>query len=114
KGKPRLSGTGAAPRRRAGETHRAVFELALKLADIAGRTHPGLPPLVGRRVIEVDALAGAALQARPVFHEDAAVFEPLNDVLADRVALRVFDLPTADPEIELLVFRQRFAGTRQP
>src|SRR5262245_10072817 len=89
--------------------HRSVFVLAGELTRIPPGVHPCLPPFAEMGVEEVEALTLVSVRLRVVFVDDAAVDNALDAAVGDFPSLRSH-FPLADPEIELFVLRQGFAG----
>jgi len=87
--------------------HARADQPAREVQAAAGGIDPELMPLAVGGVVAVEALALAALGARPVLEQRALARDDLDAVLAGLVAVRGEDVPLADPEVELMVFRPR-------
>src|SRR4029079_10587204 len=86
------------------EDHLAVREGAVHVGGAAGVVDPGLVPGLGLGVVGVEALAveaGAVALPFPVLLDHTAAQGVGDPAQAGQRAVRVEDVPLADPEVEL-------------
>src|SRR5215510_588682 len=87
-------------------THHAIFQLAFKVNAVGLAVAPILHPYFLRGIVMVEALARTSSAASPVFQQHALINNGLNAAGSGRiVALRGDNVPFANPEIKLAIFR---------
>ena len=93
------------------EHHCRTVSSAVELQEAASAVDPCLVPFSAIPIVEVEAGARDACDARPMLDQRAPAVRGFDAVVADDLAGRIVDLPVTEPEIELAML-DRSAGRR--